>query len=125
MALNDFSDSKVTVKKAELLTAIRANREVHRNEFIKALDGYREIVIERLELTLKNVRGGGRFDSDEFVLLVAPMDHTKDYNRVIKMLEMSTADEITVTERQFQQYVLDDWTWKMDFLATNARYSKG
>lgn len=43
---------------------------------------------------------------------------------MIKMLEMCVADEVTVTEQQFSQYVLDDWGWKKQFITTNARYSR-
>jgi hypothetical protein len=118
--LNDFGEGKVTVKKDELLTAIRKNREEHRGMFLEAQKGYRESVIEELDKMLADARTGK--DYRVFVGLTAPSDHTKDYDRVIHMLEMSTADEVSVTERQFSQFVLDEWGWKGDFVATSANY---
>jgi hypothetical protein len=121
--LNDFGESKVTVKKEELLNAIRKNRETHRESFLKAQKGYRETVIKALDQTLAEAREGQRFVLERITALVMPQEHTTDYDRVIKMLEMCVADEVTVTEQQFSQYVLDDWGWKKQFITTNARYS--
>lgn len=104
--LNDFGESRVTVKKDQLLEAIKRNREGHRAEFLTAQDGYRAAVITALDSMLEEARNGKRIR--RVVELVEPQDHTKDYDRVIKMLEMSTADEVTVTEQQFSNYVLDE-----------------
>lgn len=125
MALNDFGDSKVTVKKGTLLEKIKANRETHRAQFLKAQEGYREEVIKTLDRVLAEVRDGRPFQSHQIVGLTMPVEHTRDYDKVIAMLEMCVADEITVTETQFSQYVLDDWGWKQAFVTSNARYSKG
>lgn len=122
--LNDFGESKVTVKKEELLGAIRKNRETHHAFFLEAQKGYRETVIKALDQTLAEAREGQRFVLERITALVLPQEHTVDYDRVIKMLEMCVADEVTVTEQQFSQYVLDDWGWKKQFVTTNARYSK-
>jgi hypothetical protein len=122
--LNDFGESKVTVKKEELLNAIRKNRETHRESFLEAQKGYRDTVIKALDQTLAEAREGQRFVLERITALVMPQEHTTDYDRVIKMLEMCVADEVTVTEQQFSQYVLDDWGWKKQFIATNSRYSR-
>ncbi len=123
MALNDFSESKVTIKKDELLVAIRKNRESHATAYAETVEGYRETVLKRLEAATASVRNGGRFDPHEFLNLTVPVSHTKDYDRVIKMLEMSTAGEITCTEKQFSQYVLDEWSWQNEFATSNALYN--
>lgn len=122
--LNDFGDSKVTVKKEQLLATLKGNLENHRKAFLEAQSGYREEVINQLDQQLKLARDHKQFNLLAFVSLTAPQDHTKDYQRVIRMLEMSVADEISITEQQFSQFVLDDWGWKRDFVATSMRYSK-
>jgi hypothetical protein len=50
------------------------------------------------------------------------MDQTKDYDRVIRMLEMTVDEIITIGAVEFQQYVMDDWTWKEQFTASNSAY---
>jgi hypothetical protein len=121
MALDDFGTSKVTVKKVDLLTAMKKNRDEHRGTFIKAQEGYRAAVIEELDKMLSDARAGKGLRVQ--VALVAPQEHTKDYDRVIRMLEMSTADEVTITETQFSQYVLDEWGWKTAFIGSTSRYT--
>lgn len=122
--INDFGESKVTVKKEDLLKAIKANRETHREQFLKAQEGYREEVINTLDRTLREVREGKPFVAHQIVSLAMPTEHTKEYDTVIRMLEMCVADEVTITQSQFSQFVQDDWGWKQAFSTTNARYSK-
>lgn len=118
--LDDFGKSQVTVKKEELLEVLKKNRENHRGMFLKAQEGYRKFAIDKLDCMLKDAREGKQIRQQ--IGLVEPEDHTKDYDRVIRMLEMSQADEITLSERQFSQYVLDEWGWIESFTATNSRY---
>ena len=120
MAIGDFGDSRITVNKAELLASIKKNRDGHRAEFEKAQVGFRAAVIEELDRMLADAKSNKSLRLN--VSLNAPQDHTKDYDRVIRMLEMSTADEVTVTESQFSHYVLDEWGWMAASKMTNSRY---
>ncbi len=123
--LDDFGESKVTVIKVDLLEVLRKNREAHRATYLKAAEGYRNAVELALESALKYIRDGQAIAPNlaRMTSLTIPTEHTKDYDRVIRMLEMSTADEITVTETQFSQFVLDDWSWKQAFIGSTSRYS--
>jgi hypothetical protein len=121
--MEDFGMSKVTVKKAELLAAIRKNRDTHNTTFLSAQEGYRAQAIEELDRMLKDAREGKKIRRS--VELVEPEEHTRDYDRVIRMLEMSTAEEIMITEKQFSQYVLDEWGWMRAFAQSTSRYTGG
>lgn len=123
MMINDLGDSKVTIKKDELLAAIKANRDKHVIDYEEAMNGYRTASVSKLSRMLKAARDGGAIEVSTG--LDVPKDHIKDYDRVIRMLEMSTADAITITEHQFSQYVLDEWDWKARFLGTTSSYSGG
>ena len=105
MMVDEFGESKVTVKKDELLEAIRKNRDGHRTEFERAQAGYRTAVIEELDRMLRDAREGRRIR--RAIELVEPQDHTKDYDRVVRMLEMSTATEIVITEKRRGRFYLD------------------
>ncbi len=111
---------KVTVKKEELLEALKANRDSHRSEFLKAQAGWKAIILEELERRLADARNGlkvmASFHYPE------PEDHTKDYNRVIRMVEMEVENKITMGEREFSQFVMDDWDWKAHWTASNMAY---
>jgi hypothetical protein len=112
----------VRVKKDDVLSALQANREEHRQIFEEAIKNWKDQVIIRLEEMVEKAKK----DINEVVLsvgLVRPQDHTKDYNRAIKMLEMSQDDELELTQSDFAQFVMDDWGWQRDFLTTSSNYS--
>jgi hypothetical protein len=48
----------VKVKREDLLTKVRANREAHRDLFLKAQEGYRKLVIEELDRMLADANEG-------------------------------------------------------------------
>lgn len=112
----------VRVKKTELLEKLKANRDEHRQIFLEALDGYHEAAMAALEERIKEAKENKRVNL--FFTLEQPVDQTKEYDRVIKMLEMSVDDEVELTQQEFANYVMDDWSWMGQFLASNAQYSQ-
>jgi hypothetical protein len=111
----------VTASKAEVLKALRANRDAHRGIFEEAVAGYRDEVTRQLEDFLDRIKSGQRMRI--YLDLPEPLDHTKDYDRAIKMIELSVNDTIELSEMDVKQYVMDDWVWKQQFLASNSSYS--
>lgn len=113
--------NEIKVKKSELLDVLKTNREAHRKIFLEAADGYRTAAIAELDAMLAEAKAGKKIRRS--VALVEPQDQTSDYDRVIRMLEMSQDDIIELEEHDFMQYVLDDWQWKRQFLHSNSVYS--
>ncbi len=112
--------SIITVKKEDLLVALKKNRSEHRALFLEAQDGFRVAFIHELDKMLAEARANKSYR--KIVELEEPHDHTRDYDRIIRMLEMSVKDEIQITETEFSQYVLDDWSWKHQFIETSNTY---
>ncbi len=79
-------------------------------------------MVAELETMLGDAKAGRRIR--RAVKLPEPSDHTRDYERVILMLELAEAERITLSEVEFSQYVLDEWGWREDFLSTSAAYSR-
>ncbi len=113
--------NSVKVKRTELLTRIKNNRDAHRELFLKAQEGYREAMIEELDRMLKDAKEGRAIRRS--VSMMEPQDHTKDYDRVIDMLEMSQDEIVEIQEHEFDQYVRDNWSWKALADTTNAMYA--
>ena len=111
----------VKITKEELLSTIIKNRESHRKIFDEAIVGYREQAIKELDAMLAEAKEGKRIR--RAVSLIEPIDQTREYDKAIKMLQMSVDDVIELDEHQFSQYVLDDWGWKKSFLHSNRGYS--
>lgn len=112
----------VTVDKLALLEAIRENRSKHRAIFEEAVAGYKDKALELLNGHIESVKSGRM--TVIAVHLPVPEDHTKDYDRAIKMIEMSVGETIVLSELDFQNYVMDDWRWKQQFLTSNSHYSE-
>lgn len=112
----------IRVSKAELLKTLQTNRDNHRKIFEEALEGFRKAVVRELERRLEIAKANKRVDL--YIQLTQPVDQTKDYDRVIGMLNLSLDTEIELSETDYSCYVLDDWTWKKNFLTSNAFYSK-
>lgn len=111
----------VRVNKSEILDVLKKNRETHRKIFLEALTGYRETAIKLLEEKLALARSGKRIELS--FRLTQPMDQTSDYDRAIRMLEMSINQDIELSEHDFENYVMDNWDWKRQFLSSNSAYS--
>lgn len=114
-------DGKVTVAKDKLLNAVRHNLEQHLGEVRAAKAAYQAALVERLEAMLAEAKRG---NDPGLIDLVAPPSHERAYGHVIAMLEYSTDEQIILTARQFQQYVLDDWEWSELFHAVTDSYSR-
>lgn len=112
---------EVVINKADALTKLQENREAHRAIFEEAVDGFRTRATQALEDQLKRITEG-KIEIVQ-VYLPKPVDHTRDYDREIAMLEMSIGDQVTLTQQEFASFVMDDWTWKREFLTSNSAYS--
>jgi hypothetical protein len=110
----------VKIKKSVLLNALKKNRQAHRAIFEEAQEGYRAEAIKLLDKALQDAKYGRKITT--FVKLNAPIDQTKDYDRAIKMIEMSVDENIEISEFDFACYILDDWSWKQNVMTTNAFY---
>jgi len=105
---------KITVQKEELLRQLKTNRDDHRRIFVEALEGFHREAIKELQDRMDDVLAGKR--RSIFITKQVPTDHTSDYDRSIRMVEMSIGETITLTERDFAQYVMDDWGWQKAFV---------
>ncbi len=110
----------VTVNKDTLIEVMTKNREQHRDAFEEAFDGYHKECIRVLEENLAQFRAGTRKRLEWRES--PPEDHTKDYDRVLKMLAMSVDDEIDLLSNEFECYVQDDWGWKQAWGTSNSKY---
>jgi len=109
------------IGKIKLLTIINENKGNHRAIFLKAIDGYRKEAINILERMINRLENGKTVD--QYINLPLPVDHTREYDRVIKMIKLDTRSEITLVEEEFAQYVMDDWTWKREWVGTVSNYT--
>lgn len=110
----------VKVSKGKLQEIVKKNRDAHRATFEKALRGYQAAVVEELEKQLGRARNG--LKKTLSVTFHCPEDHTSDYDRIIRMLDLSLDDSIELSQQEFSWYVQDDWGWKQQWTTSNIAY---
>ncbi len=113
----------VKVEKKELLGIVRDNKKKHVKEFDEAVKDYKKAAVKVAKEHVELAKTG---DLDQIAKIKAmpqrPTSYEKDYDRAIRMLELSVEDTIELEEDIFNQLVLDEWTWKHAFTASSALY---
>jgi hypothetical protein len=98
--------NSVRIKRSDLIAKLKENRDNHAQLYKDALEGYFVETKKKLEQKIKTLEKGETISSFS---IAVPKDHTKDYDRLISMLEMSIDDELEITSHDFNNYVLDEW----------------
>ena len=111
----------VSVKKDVLLSVLENNLKTHRESYEKAFAVWKEDVFNDLAKKIDDIKNTKK-PFMVYVHLPVPEEHTKDYERVIRMLEMDTRDVIVLEELEARQYLDDDWGWKGSFTSNTTSY---
>jgi hypothetical protein len=118
----------VIVNKVELLEALRNNRALHQDEYNSAVEGWWQQVqdwfVEQQEtIDMANEDPVAEHEPALHCPHTKPTEHLKDYDREIKMVEMSLSDEIELKTEEFGRYVMDEWDWSDMWKLSNTRYT--
>lgn len=111
---------KTVIEKNKLLDIIKTNREEHIDTYSAAVVAYAEKGVDLLERLIKKLKAGEIIRN--YLELPAPEDHTDEYDRAIRMLELDSRDAIELNEQEFRQFVQDDWDWKQSWISSTRSY---
>ena len=110
------------MNKNDLLEILCENRKKHKEQYKESIKAFRVKAADLLNKELQKIIAGKKFDV--YFDLQKPVSHEKDYDLVIKMVEMSVDDILELQQDEFNQLVNDEWTWKSSFrLSVNSNYS--
>ena len=114
---------KVNISKEELLEIVRANKKKHVEDFKESVTDYKKAALVIAKDNLALVKTG----KVEEILKVKsmppkPVSFEHDYDRAIRMLELSVDEVIELEQDIFNQLVLDEWTWKSTFTSDSTIY---
>lgn len=113
---------EVRIQKHILKKILADNREIHKKDYDSAMADWQKAAGEALRKALIEVEDGTWKGA---VHVQRPPDHTSDYDRALRMLDLSVDDVIELDERQFDQLVRDEWDWKEMFKTVAASYKVG
>lgn len=112
---------KVTCSTEELLAQVRVNKEAHAAIVEEAKRGFVLTARAVLEGHLEKLKEGKL--TQLHVSLAPPRDHTREYDTILKMLEMHKSEHIELSADEVRMFVEDQWDWTEEFLHTNSAYS--
>lgn len=113
---------KVNVDRDELLRTLCENRKNHIEKYETATKARKEEVKSYLTDVLNRIENKPDYSPKESIRFPLPASHLADYDRAIKMVEMSVEPIIELDQTEFDQYVMDNWHWKGDFLTKSMVY---
>lgn len=102
------------------MTELKKNLAQHVKDYDEAVLGYQRAAIAAV--SVKKVELESNAIAPLYFDLVIPKSHEKAYKHTIRMMELETRDEIDLTIDQFGCFVMDDWTWKQEFVGSTMRY---
>ncbi len=112
----------IKISKEKLLDKIIKNRNYHQVQYNDTLEGWQEQVLSELKKAVRDAKKGIRFPT--YFNLPKPVDHTNEYDLIINQIEWNEIDQIELDYLDFNKFVLDNWSWKEEFLNNSALYSK-
>lgn len=116
----------IKMNRTELLEIVRTNRDKHITDAVEAVADYKALVIKIATDNLELANTGDLTKLKDIKSLPGqPCSYEQSYTRAIRMLELSVEDIIEIEEDVFNQLVLDEWTWKNSFSASNTLYKSG
>lgn len=114
-----------------LLDTVIENRTAHLGDWEKAHASWKTSQVEKmtefkgkLEEAIVVAQEGRqmKWPMQNAYVLREPRNHVKAYDRTIRRLEMTIDKEMYLTLDDFDKYVMDEWSWKEAFAATNSAY---
>lgn len=110
----------IRVNKALLLQTLHENRAKHLETYTKAKANYRDKVAEALRARAVEIKNGGRVDL--YFDFPEPQDYSREYDLAIEMVKWAIGEEVSISEKDFKRYVLNEWEWTRTFAATTSSY---
>lgn len=124
MRFGNHLNIEITVKVADLIAALKANREKHIVEYQDASAAYLEQVRECLEEFRRSAEAGVIRPDNYAMRLNPPVNATQNYDQYIRMFEMSQDETIKIAVNEYSTIVEDAWDWAQNAKVVNAFYTE-
>lgn len=113
----------VKLNKKDLLKIVIENKGKHVAAYNESVEDYKTAAVKLASEHVELAKTGELNKIARIKAMpAAPVSYEKEYDRAIRMLELSVEKEIEVEEDVFNQLVLDEWHWKNQFIASASLY---
>ena len=116
---------KITVNKQELIDILKKNRDIHISEYEETFDEYQKDTIKIMQKLLREAKKVPQYKSiPTHISSSTPQSNKKDYDIAIGMLEFSIDETFEISQHEYKQFVLNEWSWSGNFELTKSMYLK-
>jgi hypothetical protein len=114
----------VNVSRVALLEKLRENLEIHKKDYIEACEGYKIKLLQDLASAGALIKATDplKLHTVRAVVFSAPVNHEKEYQEIIDMMEHSVDETINLDSSDFKSYFKNEWTWSGAVNSTNSLY---
>lgn len=110
----------IQVSKDRMLETLRANRDKHAKEYDKAKRGWIKLLRKELTGKLETLDAGGKLNLH--IENQKPQNHLTEYDEAIEMVGYHAHPTIELDQKEFRQYMKDDWNWKQYWHESTSTY---
>jgi hypothetical protein len=114
----------VRMEKIKLLSILETNKKEHVELYQEAKQGYLLEAKKLLKQAVKKLNDTGVLNYYE-LNLIEPVSYEETYSEIIEMLKHTQDSEISLTQSEFRNYVMDKWSWGSSFVTNNSAYMSG
>jgi hypothetical protein len=109
----------IKINKQKLIDKITENKLEHIKDYEEAVVAYKAEAYKQLNKVKEELDGGSlkiRLN------LITPVNISQEYDKVLEMFNWEVAEEIEITQREFNEYVHDDNTDSLQAKMLNSTY---
>ena len=117
--LRQYGSREITVSKAELIKRIKENKSAHEKAYAKAVTAYKKEALVQLTNLTKKAKSG---DLKLHLVITTPINNTEHYDKLIRMFEWEKADDVILSQQEFNEYVEDDTEVARHAFLSNSMY---
>jgi hypothetical protein len=117
--MRQFGSRKINVKKVDLITKIKENKENHIKEYEKAVVAYKQEALRQLRTQLEKVEEGAL---DAELDLITPVNNADNYDKILEMFEWEVAEIVELQQDEFREYVQDETDFAVTARMSNMMY---
>lgn len=141
--MNQNTLNNITIKKEDLLRILKENLEAHNEVFNASTQAYFEALRDELEKKVQTAKDlvkhyqakvenvtsvnpaeyPAKFSKLMSISSVKPVSYEASYKTALRKIELSVEDTFTLSEQDFDRYVLNDWEWKAQFVSNASFYN--
>ncbi len=111
---------EININKKQLIEKIIENKKRHIKQYELALIAFKKAALAELAKEKNKILRGQKHLQ---VALVSPLDRRSEYDKILKIFQWELKDEVTLSQGEFNEYVLDETHEARQAATANSFYA--